>query len=329
LLLFCVLAIGYLTNQTGLATRFFQSLYWSYTVSLAFGLMLGLILPGRFPLWSVDDFTGRTRLSVYATFPGTMGETAAYLVLLSPIIFRRSHWLSRLFLVLMNFAAGGKTSTAVLLLLLAVEYISQIRSVRSWRVVALVGGSCLAVPVMLWVTLGIHAGAQLLSRVTDMVYGHDIAAEAVSLDGRLALWKSSFGLLLDSPLLGYGFDGARETLIRVAEWSGSSHNAFLELGLAAGLSGLGIFLIGLAGVLRACWGSGPELRRRAFLVLAYMLSIAFTGITFNFPSYFGLLILTLLLYRSSKPADVLSSATATSWPNTPALAGHEEHACRA
>jgi O-antigen ligase len=258
-----------------------------------------------------------------------MGETAAYLVLLSPIIFRRSHWFSRLFLVSMNFAAGGKTSTAILLVLLAFEYLSKIRSSRSWRVVALVGSICFLVPTVFWLVLSSHVGPQLLERSTGIIYGHDITAEAVSLDGRLALWKSSLALLQDSSLLGYGFDGARETLLRVADWSGSSHNGFLELGLAGGIGGLGIFLIGLGGVLRTCWAAHSELRRRVFLVLAYMLSIALTGITFNFPSYFGLLILIMLLYRTSRTADAPLFASTKSWPDRNVLAGNEELSCRA
>jgi O-antigen ligase len=328
LLLFGVLSIGYLASQGGLAIRFFQSVYWSYTASLAFGMALGLTFPRRFPLWSVDDFTGRARLSVYSTFPGTMGETAAYLVLLSPIIFRRSHWLSRLFLLLMNFAAGGKTSTAVLILLLAVEYLLQLRASLSWRVVGLVGGICLGIPVMIWLALYSQSAPRLVNRATDMVYGHDVSAEAMSLDGRLALWESSTTLVLDNPLLGYGFDGARETLIKVAEWSGSSHNGFLELGLTAGMSGLGIFLIGLGGVFRSCWEVEPAVRKRALLVLGYMLCIACTGITFNFPSYFGLLILIFLLYWTHEPSAGLASVSAVGWPRHSLLAGQEEHPCQ-
>jgi O-antigen ligase len=328
LLLFGVLAIGYLVSQGGLAIRFFQTVYWSYTASLAFGLTLALALPARFPLWTVDDFTGRARLSVYSTFPGTMGETAAYLILLSPIIFRRSHLLSRVFLLLMNFATGGKTSTAVLLLLLALEYLLRLRTSRSWRFVGLVAIVCLAVPVTIWLTLYSQTAPRLLDRATDMVYGHDVSAEAMSLDGRLALWESSTTLILGNPLLGYGFDGARETLIKVAEWSGSSHNGFLELGLTAGMSGLGIFLVGLGGVLRSCCMVQPDLRRRALLVLGYMLSIACTGITFNFPSYFGLLILIFLLYWGQTRLRGLTHVPDAKWPTPLLLPSREVHSCR-
>jgi O-antigen ligase len=307
LLLFIVLGTGYLASQLGLATRLFQSIYWTYIASLAVGLVLGVALPSRFPLWSLDDYDGRTRLSVFGTFPGTMGETAAYLILLAPIIFRRSHWISRLFLLAMNIVAGGKLSTAVLLLLLPIEYLVNIRTARSWRVVALVSVACLAVCAGLYVTLlrGVDL-SQSLTRPLDMVYGHDVAAEAVGLDGRLELWRGAVALLIRNPVLGFGFDGARQALTKIAWWSGHSHNGFLEVGLAGGIFSGAIFLVGVAGVLRVCLASAPGMRRHSLLAFAYMIIIAFTGITFTFPSYFGLLILTLLYYQS-----IQSSTTRT------------------
>jgi O-antigen ligase len=303
LLFFLVLATGYLASQLGLATRLFQAIYWTYTATLAIGLVLGLAVPSRFPLWTFDDFTGRTRLSVFGTFPGTMGETAAYLVLLAPILFRTPQWFSRFFLVVMNIVAGGKTSTAILLLLLAIEYLFKIKAARSWRVVLLVAGSSAVVCACLYVALVQGADfSHSLGRISDRVYGHDVAAEAVSLDGRLELWRGSVNMLAQNPVLGFGFDGARDVLTRIAAWSGSSHNGFLELGLDGGLISVCIFLVGLAGVFRACLYSEPGRRQQILSVLAYMTLIALTGITFNFPSYFGLLILTLLFYRSSQRA---------------------------
>jgi O-antigen ligase len=314
LLLFVVLAMGYLASQVGLETRLFQSIYWSYTASLAVGLVLGAALPARFPLWSIDDFTGRTRLSVFGTFPGTMGETAAYLTLLAPLLFRNSHWVSRLFLLAMNVLAGGKLSTVILVFLLAVEYCSHIRSARSWRAVALVGGSCIAVCVGLYVmqVRGVDL-SRWLSRSSEMVYGHDVEAEAVSLDGRLDLWRGGLTMLIENPVLGYGFDGARHALLRIAAWSGQSHNGILELGLAGGALSAGIFVLGLAGVFRACMRAAPDVRRKTLPVLAFMIVISFEGITFNFPSYLGLLVLTLLLYRSVQSIEqsLLSAMTLT------------------
>jgi len=216
----------------------------------------------------------------------------------------------------MNVLAGGKTSTAMLLLMLSVEYLLKIRTARSWRVVVLVGGVFASVCACLYVTLVRGADlSQTFSHLSDMVYGHDVAAEAASLDGRLNLWRGSITLLIQNPILGYGFDGARQALINVAAWSSHSHNGFLELGLAGGIFSAVIFLIGVAGVIQACLRSAPDLRRQTLPVLAYMIIIAFTGITFNFPAYFGLLILTLLLYRSTQSNPESRSFLSSSSPD--------------
>jgi O-antigen ligase len=310
LLFFAVLGTGCVASQLGLATRLFQAIYWAYTASLIVGLVLGVVLPVHFPLWSIDDYDGRTRLSVFCTFPGTMGETAAYLILLGPIIFRRSHWVSRLFLFAMNVVAGGKLSTAILLFLLAVEYLSNIRTTRSWRVVVLVTGACMAVCTCLYVAL--VRGADLgesLNRLVDMVYGHDVAARAAGFDGRLELWRGAVAILIRNPILGYGFDGARQILTRIAWWSGHSHNGFLEIGIAGGVLSAAIFLIGVAAVFQTCVSPSSNCRRGALFVFVYMITIACTGITFTFPSYFGLLILTLLYYSSAQPTAPVHQST--------------------
>lgn len=300
-LFFVVLGIGYLASRAGLVKRLFQSIYWTYTASLAVGLSIGILLPSRFPLFSIDDYNGRTRLSVFHTFPGVSGETAAYLILLAPLLFKRSRWASRLFLLLMNIAAGGKTSTVVLILLLLVEYFYKVRVARPWRVVTTISGVCALLCVGLYVPLlGSAEVPHLLSRGVGMIYGHDVGNEAVSLDGRLEIWRESIALLRGSPALGYGFDGVRITLINIASWSGQSHNGFLELGLAGGIPAVGIFLMGLFRVFRATWCSAPQVRRQTMLVFVYMMIIALTGITFNHPSDFGFLTLILLFHLGSR-----------------------------
>jgi O-antigen ligase len=290
-----VLGIGYVTGEAGLATRFFQAIYWTFTASLVSGLILGATLPSHFALWT-NELDGRTRLSVFGTFPGTMGETAGYLVLLSPILFQRSHWISRLFLLFMNFAGGGKTSTATLLLLLAVGYLYNLR-VKLIPILVSGLGVLLYLALLFTSFRGVDFG-KAIGEGVNTIYGRNVGDQAVNLDGRLDLWRQSIPLLTDSLILGHGFGGVRDVLLNIAEWSGSSHNGFLELGFTGGILGIVIFLIGLTNVFRMCAHSARQLRRHAFLVLMYMMIIAVIGITFNFPSYFGFLILVFLLYRS-------------------------------
>ena len=120
--------------------------------------------------------------------------------------------------------------------------------------------------------------SQSLTRPLDMVYGHDVVAEAVGLDGRLELWRGP-SLCSSATVLGFGFDGApgsdQDRMVV------NSHNGFLEVGLAGGIFSGAIFLV-VAGVLRVCLASAPGMRRHSLLAFAYMIIIAFTGITFTF-----------------------------------------------
>ena len=310
LLYFVVLGVGYLTCHAQRGRRLFQSIYWCYTTSLVIGLIIGAALPNIFPLWQTNDYDGRTRLSVFHTFPGSVGETAAYLVLLEPLLFKRSHWISRLFLVVMNIFACAKLSTGVLLLLLAMEFLSKAPLARLWRVTA--AACCISLAIIAAATLYsgfTHNGAQdaALAKGLGALYGHDVADEATSVDGRSVVWQASIDLIAQEPLLGYGFDGTRGALVKVASWSGQSHNNYLEFALIGGIPGLALFLMGVACVLRACLNSPPNLRRRTLPVIANMMIIAMTGITFISPSYFGLLILLLLLQESFQAHEALRS----------------------
>ena len=301
LLYFAVLEMGYLAGQAGYFTRLFRGIYWTYTGSIIVGVFAGLAMPARFPLWTTDEFTGRSRFSVFGTFPGTMGETAAYLILLAPLIFRRPHWISRGLLLLANLLAGGKTSTVLLLGLLGMEYILKIRGARSWRAIGLVSAltCCFGALTYSSVIRGVDPASIAGDRLSNL-YGHDVAAEAVSLDGRLSLWQGSFAVMVENPLLGYGVDGARDVMFKLASWSGSTHNGFLDLGIDGGIVALCFFMMGLTYVLRACMSTKVTLRSQLLLVFSYMFAIAWTGITFSFPSFFGLLVLVLLLFRAKE-----------------------------
>jgi O-antigen ligase len=308
-LFFAVFGMAYMAGQAGYLTRLFQSIYWTYVASIVVGVLVGLAMPGRYPLWSSDEWTGRNRFSVFVTFPGTMGETGAYLILLAPLIFYRSHWASRGLLLLANLLAGGKTSTATLFGLLCIEYLLKLRTARSWRSAALVGALLCGVGAVSYLTLIENQNpAELVGNRLSNVYGHDVVAEAVTLDGRLDLWKGTVSLMVGNPLLGFGVDGARDALLKLAYWSGTAHNGFLDIGLNGGIVALLLFVAGLLLVLRACMEAGPNVRSQLLLVFGYMFVISWTGITFTFPSYFGILILVFLLFLARESKEVTKAA---------------------
>jgi O-antigen ligase len=262
-------------------------------------------------LFSVDAFSSRTRLSVFDTFPGVMGEEAGLLLLLVPLIKFKIGWVSQVFLFLSLVFAGGKTSTALVCALLLIRFLFDIRQLRSWRTVAVVCG--IAAIICFGTLLHLHSirSSHLFVDSAESIYGTKVSSDASSLDGRLALWTASLNMLESAELLGYGFDGAREIMLRVARWSGSSHNGYLELALSGGVLGLAFFLFGVVAVLKACYRAALPFSFCAFLLLAYMLINALIGLIFNFPSYFGILILVWLAYEARAHAKARPSSFVT------------------
>jgi hypothetical protein len=289
-----VLATCYLANQCELGPDLMRSIYWCYIALLVIGFVTGLLLPDKYPLITMDEYSGRTRVSVFDTFPGTLGEDSGLLLLVAPLIRGRVGWTSQLFLFLVNLSAGGKTSTALLCILLAIRFLGHSRPWRSrW---AAIGLFAVTVMILAAALLQVPFGpvGRVLGQSAGTIYGTRVADDAVSFDGRINLWTASLGLLGEAQILGYGFDGAREVMLRVVEWSGSSHNGFLELGLSSGILGFIAFLVGLSSVAFDCLRAAPAIRLQAVCVLLFMLGTAVVGLTFNFPSYFGFVILIWL-----------------------------------
>jgi O-antigen ligase len=293
-----VLATGYLANQTGLAQRYFRSIYWSYTGLLVVGLVVGLMFPEHYPLLSVGDYTGKHRLSVFDTFSGTMGEDVALLLLLVPLIRARVSTVSQVFLFLMVVFAGGKTPTVLLCVLLLVRFVYGLRQWRSWRTVVVILGVAGVVAFTTQLLLGSGGQDSAFARPAAWLYGTHVAGEVGTLDGRVALWIASLDLLQSGQALGYGFEGARQAMINVASWSGNSHNGYLELALSGGLVGFVFFLVGLLFVGRDCYLARFPVRLNAALALSSILITDLIGPSFSFPSAFGMLVLLWISYEA-------------------------------
>jgi O-antigen ligase len=303
-LLLLTIATGYLASQAGMGERLLRAIYWSYTGLLVLGLLVGAALPHQYPLFDVDDYSGRTRLSLFATHPGVMGECCASLILLSALLRPRPHWISVAFLFAINILAGGKTSSALLILLLLFRFIWQASRWKSRRTLAIISAGMAAVLVVaVVVTSWSPQSDRTIARSTAKIYGNNVSVEAQSLDGRTVLWRGAIGLLSDAEVFGYGYDGSRELLLRIASWSGQSHNGFLEVALESGWIGALLFLLGVAGVIRACFQATREFRIAAMPLLAYILISAAVGSIFNSPINFGVLLMVLLLYQAKMHSD--------------------------
>ena len=294
-----VITTGYLVNQCGMGRQYFRALYRWYVVSLLVGLVAGVLLPNIYPLFSVDEYSGRTTMQVFDTFFLVIGEDAALFLLLAPIIRGRIGLLSQLFLFVTNILAGGKVSTALLSTMLVLRFFTGVRRFRSWYAV------CILATIMAVILLGTYAFLQhgidtsTFTASAQAIYGTKVGVEAKGLDGRLGLWLGALHLLGNVPLLGYGFEGFRDLLLQIAIWSGSSHNGYLEMALASGWIGFTAFISGIAATVYACVRVGG---RMSFYLLSVALFIsidAMAGGSLHNPSFFGFLILLWLPYNQA------------------------------
>jgi O-antigen ligase len=309
-LLLIVLATGYLASQAGLGRQFLLSIYRNYATLLVVGFVIGVLLPNQYPLFSVDDYSGRTKLSLFATHPGVTSECCGVLILLAPLLDPKPRWISLFVLVSVNFLAGEKVATGALVALLVIRFLWG--QERLGRTALITATAMLGVVLTLWVFLFASSHAfDSLSHAATTVYGTKMDTEMGSLNGRTNLWRGAIGIIGNSPLLGYGVDGARDMLLRLEPWSGQSHNGFIEVALESGLFGLCFFVTGVMCVLNACLRAGRAFRISALPLLAYLLLIACVGSIFNTPLNFGVLLLLCLLYeamRSGIPVKISARA---------------------
>ncbi len=301
-----VITTGYLLNQSGLGRQYFRALYRWYVVSLLVGLVVGVLLPGMYPLFSIDEYSGRTTMQVFDTFFLVIGEDAALFLLLAPIIRGRIGILSQLFLFAVNIFAGGKVSTALLSTLLVLRYLTGVRRWRSWYTVSLFATGAAIVLIGTYAFLHHGLDTRALSESAQAIYGTKVGVEAKGLDGRLGLWLGAIHLLGNVPLLGYGFEGFRDLLLQIAIWSGSSHNGYLEMALASGWIGFTAFLSGIAATVYACLRVGGRMSFYLLSVALFIIIDAMAGGSLHNPSFFGFLILLWLPYNRNDGETALS-----------------------
>jgi O-antigen ligase len=316
MLLLVVLATGYLASQASLGQRYIQAIYRSYALLLLVGLIMGIVFPHIYPLFSIDEYSGRTTMSVFDTFSGVVGEDAALMLLLALLLNKKPSWIVCIFLLIVNVLAGGKTSTALLCVLLCIRGVSGIRGWRSWGAVLFVLGTACIGAIGVVSLLRPGSTSQLFARSAESIYGTQVGTEAHGLDGRLDLWKGTVSLLPTVPFFGYGFGGARDLLLKIAIWSGSCHDSYLEMALTGGLLGFSFFALGICIVIGVCLRAPPAVRLSLLSVLAFILILAIIGEIFDEPSFAGFLILLWLPYVAAESSvTALRAAPRLPWEN--------------
>jgi O-antigen ligase len=314
-----VIGLAWLASSLWGPWQFLRSIYFTYIGLVVIGVIVGITAGNSFPLFAIDAYSGRTRMTIFATFPGTLGEVAAMMVILGRLIPGGVPIYCQTLLVLINILAAGKTSTATLFAVLLISFLISRRSRQSWiktgRMICITALAVLFAAVIS--ILASDHGLTSLQSGFEELYGNRLSEEASTLDGRSELWEAALPAVQRCLWLGFGFDGARSFLLEAIPWSGQSHNGFLELILTSGLFGTGLFMLGWLECILISFQCTTELRNR-ILSLHLLIGItSFTSIIFTVPSYFGVLLFVCCGYipnprylssYSSKPEHAIDNA---------------------
>ena len=139
------------------------------------------------------------------------------------------------------------------------------------------------------------------------LYGGNIKEEILTVNGRVELWKTVVPLLDSTVLLGFGLDGAREILLGAFDWSGNSHNAVLELILAAGMPGALLFVLGWGIAIWRATKLPPGWRSKVLAVHVYLIITSIASPIWTTSQYISVFYLTVINATSRE------SFTAPAW----------------
>jgi len=152
------------------------------------------------------------------------------------------------------FVTSGRSAHLLLLILLTV---TALQLLRGWRRL----GAVVALPLA--ATLAISISPMLQTRFGQMIeelHTAQGAQEITSMGIRTVMWRLSWQLAQEKPLLGYGMGGfapAYEQAVKSSSLTGwaarpteDPHNQYLQVQLQAGLVGLAAFFWFLLGALR-------------------------------------------------------------------------------
>jgi O-antigen ligase len=298
-LFFAVLISAYLIAEAQMTMAFLDGVYRGYIATLLAALAIGLAAPGKFPLFSNDEYTGRTRLALLATHPNSIGEVSGLLFLLAQVLPIRTRWYWQVFLFGISLLAGEKTCMIALVLCGGLIFLFGHRTrtlANHWKAFGFV--ALLGCAVLACVSAGVVPSSVggVAGRAAASIYGKNVASEVSSLDGRADVWAEGAELSKDSIVLGFGFEGAREYLLQAVSWAGQAHNGFLQAILSAGLIGLLALVAGWFAAARDTLTGDRAWCVRVVSLQLYLFFLAMIGAVFDSPSFFTIFIFVAVLY---------------------------------
>lgn len=249
-------------------------LYYSFGGILLIELVIKLTFGT--PIFTVDDSTGRSNLSLVGLHPTLLGELSSITLLVGLLLPKRPPLYVQAFLFVMAVLSGSRTGSTLLLVAIVLIWFASLR--LNPRLVSLgCGVACL---LMILVIGGLMSDRLTsdIAAVTRPLYGDTFSRDVSTVSGRTDVWEAAGPALSHSIILGYGLGGARDALVNNTSkyWvAGDAHNAYVELALAGGFIAVFIFLLGWAAAFwRATRIRGP-VRIGAVAVYLY---IAFFGV---------------------------------------------------
>jgi len=268
-LLVCGIAI--LASSAFRPAQVLKYLYYSFAIILAVELVVKF--GGGFPLFDVDDYSGRARLSLFGLHPLLLGELSSITLLSGFLLSKRPPLYCQVFLLVMAIASGSRTGSTFLIVAVLAVLLASV-PLHPPRLVSLY--CCLGCVLMLLLLVGSQTNDRLseeIASITRPLYGDTLSRDFPTLNGRTDVWDAAAPALAHSLLLGYGLGGARDVLVNHTSWdwvAGDAHNAFVELALGGGFPALLIFLLGWAGAVWRAWRLRGSLRVGTLVLYAYI-----------------------------------------------------------
>jgi hypothetical protein len=298
LLFCCVILLVEFLSSSWRPESVLRSMYWSLVVVYLFGLILGAVLPDVYPLTVSEEFTGRVRLALFTFTFGDFAYLTGAGFLIGRLPCVRAPWYAQAFLLALTIASGSKTCTAGLLLVWGFAQIKHLR--KPVVLVSALTAAALGIAGLQVVLNSDSLVAQKLLVSLQRLYGSQLLQESRSLNGRTELWEIVSIAWERCLLFGFGFDGARDQILRLIPWAGQSHNGFLEFFLSTGMPGLVAFLAGWISAVRT--GLSSPFGRAAVPVYCYLLIVANAGPIFTMFQCYGLFMILALHYWVRQPA---------------------------
>ena len=245
-------------------------LYYSILILILAGLVVKLV--GGGPLLDIDEYSGRVRFTIFMLHPGMLADLSAVTLLSSFLLSKRPPLYCQAFLFAINIAAGSRTSSALLVVILLSSQLASIRLTP--RIVSLC--CCLASVLAFSVWAGVqkqYFHSTGIASIGQTLYGDKLDKEAATLNGRTDVWDAAAPLISHSIFLGDGLGGSRDVLLNNTSWNwdaGDTHNSLIDLILAGGFPAMLVYLLGWAGAARRAWRSRGFLRFGALGIYAYI-----------------------------------------------------------